>query len=76
MIDPTKTTPEKLAEMNDSLIIDNTYLRTELAKARQELAQIKGAPTYFDGIPVEGGDPRGTLRNADGSRSIFDDVDQ
>ena len=30
MIDPTKTTPEKLAEMNDSLIIDNNHLRYEL----------------------------------------------
>lgn len=39
MIDPTKTTPEKLAEMNDSLIIDNNYLRTELVKVRQELAE-------------------------------------
>lgn len=27
MIDPTKTTPEKLAEMNDSLIVDNNNLR-------------------------------------------------
>lgn len=26
-IDATKTSPEKLAEMNDSLIIDNQYLR-------------------------------------------------
>lgn len=39
MIDPTKTTPEKLAEMNASLIIDNNYLRTELAEVRQELAE-------------------------------------
>lgn len=36
MIDPTKTTPEKLAEMNDSLITDNTYLRAELTKAHAE----------------------------------------
>lgn len=30
MIDHTKTTPEKLAEMNDSLIVDNNYLRERL----------------------------------------------
>lgn len=30
MIDPTKTTPEKLAEMNDSLIVDNNHLRERL----------------------------------------------
>lgn len=30
MIDPTKTTPEKLAEMNDSLIVDNNYLRARV----------------------------------------------
>lgn len=41
MIDPTKTTPEKLAEMNDSLIIDNNYLRTELAKARAEIKRLE-----------------------------------
>lgn len=28
MIDPSKTTPEKLAEMNDSLIVDNNHLRS------------------------------------------------
>lgn len=77
MIDPTKTSPEKLAEMNDSLIVDNNYLRAELKKARQELAQIKGHLAYFDGIQVSGGDCRGTLRNTEsGARSIFDDVDQ
>lgn len=32
MIDPTKTTPEKLAEMNDSLLVDNAYLRQQLAE--------------------------------------------
>lgn len=48
MIDPTKTTPEKLAEMNDSLIVDNNHLREtvrllrdENAKRREEL----NAPT-------------------------------
>ena len=100
MIDPTKTTPEKLAEMNDSLLVDNNYLRAELKKAREELAMLKQvdahntamaeidrrtqqeidkvklAACYFDGVPVPDGDPRGTLRNPDGSRSIFDDVDQ
>ena len=30
MIDPTKTSPEKLAEMNDSLLADNTHLRARL----------------------------------------------
>lgn len=36
-IDTTKITPEKLAEMNDSLITDNNHLRTELVKAKAEL---------------------------------------
>ena len=36
MIDPTKTTPEKLAEMNDSLIVDNSYLRGQLLEIRAE----------------------------------------
>lgn len=30
MIDHTKTSPEKLAEMNDSLLADNTHLRARL----------------------------------------------
>lgn len=30
MIDPTKTMPEKLAEMNDSLIVDNNHLRERI----------------------------------------------
>lgn len=38
MIDPTKTTPEKLAEMNDSLIVDNNYLREQLQLVRNEYA--------------------------------------
>lgn len=32
MIDPTKISHEKLAEMNDALILDNNYLRAELRK--------------------------------------------
>jgi len=40
MIDPTKTSPEKLAEMNDSLIVDNNYLRAELTKAQAEIARL------------------------------------
>ena len=36
MIDHTKTTPEKLAEMNDSLIVDNNYLRGQLMEIRSE----------------------------------------
>lgn len=39
MIDPTKTTPEKLAEMNDSLIVDNNYLRLEITKLRKALTR-------------------------------------
>lgn len=37
MIDPTKTTPEKLAEMNDSLIVDNNYLRERIKELEEEL---------------------------------------
>ena len=37
MIDPTKTTPEKLAEMNDSLIVDNNYLRGRIIELEAEL---------------------------------------
>ena len=40
------------------------------------VCRILSGKSYFDGVQVEGGDPRGTLRNPDGSRSIFDDVDQ
>ncbi len=36
MIDPNKTTPEKLAEMNDSLIVDNNYLRERIAELSAE----------------------------------------
>lgn len=39
MIDPTKTTPEKLAEMNDSLIVDNNHLRAEITKLRKALTR-------------------------------------
>ena len=37
MIDPTKTTPKKLAEMNDSLIVDNNYLRERVKQLEAEL---------------------------------------
>lgn len=40
MIDTSKTSPEKLAEMNDSLIVDNNYLRAELKKARAEIERL------------------------------------
>ena len=40
MIDPTKTTPEKLAEMNDSLLVDNAYLRQQLAECRRQIAEL------------------------------------
>lgn len=43
MIDPTKTSPEKLAEMNDSLIVDNNYLREQLAKAREHIIDVWAA---------------------------------
>ena len=39
-IDTTKITPEKLAEMNDSLIVDNNHLRGRvkaLTKERDDL---------------------------------------
>ena len=41
MIDPTKTTPEKLAEMNDSLIVDNSYLRGQLLELRADNEALK-----------------------------------
>ena len=49
MIDPTKTSPEKLAEMNDSLIADNNYLRAQLlehkrARYRAGLYKFKAPP--------------------------------
>lgn len=37
MIDSTKTTPEKLAEMNDSLIADNNYLRSRIKELEAKL---------------------------------------
>lgn len=54
MIDPTKTTPEKLAEMNDSLIVDNNHLRDELRKAREFIAKAFQAHPNLD-IDVERG---------------------
>lgn len=35
-IDPTKITPEKLAEMNDSLIVDNNHLRQRVCDLEQD----------------------------------------
>ena len=35
-IDTTKITPEKLAEMNDSLIVDNNHLRGRVAALTKE----------------------------------------
>jgi len=37
-IDITKITPEKLAEMNDSLLVDNTHLRDTVANLRKQVA--------------------------------------
>lgn len=54
MIDPTKTTPEKLAEMNDSLIVDNNHLRDELRKAREFISKAFQAHPNLD-IDVERG---------------------
>ena len=54
-IDTTKITPEKLAEMNDSLIVDNNHLRVrvkalteqvELARWREEHT-LTGCPELF-----------------------------
>lgn len=39
MIDPTKITPEKLVEMNDSLIVDNNYLRGRIAELERDAAR-------------------------------------
>jgi len=44
MIDPTKTTPEKLAEMNDSLIVDNNYLRERVKLLEAELEEYHNDP--------------------------------
>lgn len=52
MIDPTKTTPEKLAEMNDSLIVDNNHLRDELRKASEFISKAFQAHPNLD-IDVE-----------------------
>lgn len=37
-IDITKITPEKLAEMNDTLMVDNTHLRDTVANLRKQVA--------------------------------------
>ena len=42
-IDATKTSPEKLAEMNDSLIIDNRYLRGRVAQLESEAVRLNKA---------------------------------
>ena len=63
MIDPTKTSPEKLAEMNDSLIVDNNYLREQLKQdlreqlrqAREEIVRLYAA---YDAVCREPGIPR------------------
>ena len=41
MIDPTKTSPEKLAEMCDNLMVDNAYLREQLALVRAEIKELQ-----------------------------------
>lgn len=43
MVDPSKTQPDKLAEMCNSLFADNEYLRAELAKARQYIKELEDA---------------------------------
>src|SRR5574343_241931 len=40
-IDITKITPEKLAEMNDSLLVDNTHLRDTVANLRKQVATLE-----------------------------------
>ena len=37
-IDITKITPDKLAEMNDALLMDNTHLRDTVANLRKQVA--------------------------------------
>jgi len=51
MIDPTKTTTEKLAEMNDSLIVDNNYLREQVQLLREENAKLWG---WYNDIAQKG----------------------
>lgn len=56
-IDASKTSPEKLAEMNDSLIIDNRYLRGRVAQLESQLNEVVLAipgTRYMD--PPDGGD--------------------
>ena len=54
MIDPTKTSPEKLAEMNDSLLADNTHLRARLLSFKRA-AYKRGLYTFPVPPVVTGG---------------------
>ena len=56
-IDASKTSPEKLAEMNDSLITDNRYLRGRVAELTSQMNEVVLAipgTRYMD--PPDGGD--------------------
>ena len=56
-IDATKTSPEKLVEMNDSLITDNRYLRGRVAQLTSQINEVVLAipgTRYMD--PPDGGD--------------------
>lgn len=54
-IDATKITPEKLAEMNDSLITDNNHLRARVAVLTKALdvmrdfaSSVGGSSSFWD----------------------------
>jgi len=42
-IDATKTSPEKLAEMNDALITDNNYLRGRIIELETKLLDLQSS---------------------------------
>ena len=55
-IDASKTSPEKLAEMNDALITDNRYLRGRVAQLESEAAATRDTLKRYcadHGITVE-----------------------
>lgn len=58
----TKTAPEKLIEINEALIIDNNYLRTELARVREQIAFIADCNKLKDEIArLEGNGVKGDI---------------
>lgn len=52
-IDTTKITPEKLAEMNDSLITDNNHLRQRVAEVERLRADAARLDYLQQGVTVD-----------------------